>query len=456
MELTYRYLAPSRLEAGGLTLATSGGFTPSGQVANPYFFSGFMRRPDVVGAGLLAVARLARTRFYTPPTIGRGGEPTGALDPVVTSTDEGLRFESFSACCGVYARLDVDRAALDATHLGVGVTNVDVNQPLRAALASLRVGEPLHLSVGDAGLKATTLDCQVREEKVPLTQRWLKSFAQTQMLSSNMALVHRLDATQARAFIRALPRSSSTGCVMWAAKALRGLRLGTTPTSASVCVAGPERLRVFDPLMHQVTCLEAYGPSVDENSEAAACLWVAHLPGARLNVGLSPAKTRGFAGEGATLALLGSAHVKNDAAWLNTLLSFQGRIDVPEIASQVGLSKQRVVEALALLADSGQVGFDVTNSSYFHRPLPVKDTLEAMHPRLAGARALLDKGAIRPQNNLCYQVVSDANHYQVQAPQNHLNIGAYQCTCPWWLKHRGGRGPCKHVLAVYLKLKENK
>ena len=84
MELTYRYLTPSRLDAGGLTLATSGGFTPSGQVANPYFFSGFMRHPDVVGAGLLEVARLARTRFYTPPTIGRGGEPTGALDPVVT------------------------------------------------------------------------------------------------------------------------------------------------------------------------------------------------------------------------------------------------------------------------------------------------------------------------------------------------------------------------------------
>ena len=62
----------------------------------------------------------------------------------------------------------------------------------------------------------------------------------------------------------------------------------------------------------------------------------------------------------------------------------RGVLSVPEIASQVGLSKQRVVEALALLADSGQVGFDVTNSSYFHRPLPVKDTLEAMHPRLAG------------------------------------------------------------------------
>jgi uncharacterized Zn finger protein len=24
------------------------------------------------------------------------------------------------------------------------------------------------------------------------------------------------------------------------------------------------------------------------------------------------------------------------------------------------------------------------------------------------------------------------------------------CTCPWWAKHRGERGPCKHALAVSL------
>ncbi|MFC8869784.1 SWIM zinc finger family protein [Streptomyces sp. NPDC057148] len=22
------------------------------------------------------------------------------------------------------------------------------------------------------------------------------------------------------------------------------------------------------------------------------------------------------------------------------------------------------------------------------------------------------------------------------------------CTCPWWAKYRGGRGPCKHMLAA--------
>ena len=70
------------------------------------------------------LARVARTRFYVPPNTLAA--VLRAADPVVTSTPEGLRFESFSVCCGVYARLDVDAAALDATHVAPGVTNVDV------------------------------------------------------------------------------------------------------------------------------------------------------------------------------------------------------------------------------------------------------------------------------------------------------------------------------------------
>jgi hypothetical protein len=27
-----------------------------------------------------------------------------------------------------------------------------------------------------------------------------------------------------------------------------------------------------------------------------------------------------------------------------------------------------------------------------------------------------------------------------------LDVG-FSCTCPWWARHRGQRGPCKHALA---------
>ena len=335
------------------------------------------------------------------------------------------------------------------------MTNVDVNQPLRAALASLRAGEPLHLGVGEEGLTATTLDEEVTEEKVPLSLRWLKGFAETQMLSSAMMPLHTLNAAQARAFIRGLPRSSATGTVMWAGRAVRGLRLGTRPAPGAACVAGPERLRVFEPLLHLITSLEAYGPDVDAGSEPVASLWVARMPGARLSVGMSPAKSRGFSGEGAVLASLGDPRVEEDADMLSALLSFEPRIDTERMAARAGLAPDRVAGGLALLASSGQVGFDVTEGAYFHRPLPVRpDALTAMHPRLAGARTLIERGAVTREEGARFRVSSGANRYRVEVPADPYAIGEYRCTCPWWMKHRGGRGPCKHVLAVSIMLKE--
>ena len=113
-----------------------------------------MAQPAVVAQALLMLARVARTRFYVPPNTLAA--VLRAADPVVTSTPEGLRFESFSVCCGVYARLDVDAAARWTPRVAPGVTNVDVNPPLRQALAGLRASEPLHLSVGSDALRVST------------------------------------------------------------------------------------------------------------------------------------------------------------------------------------------------------------------------------------------------------------------------------------------------------------
>ena len=449
--LTYTYLKPSLLHEQdgslGLALATSGGSTPEGAVAHPYFFSGFMERPDVIAASLLVVARVARTRYYTPP--GMVAAILRAADPVVTSTSEGLRFESFSACCGVYARLDVDSSALDATHSAVGVTNVDVNPPLRTALASLRAGEPLHLDVGNEGLLTTTLDGEVMEDKVPLPVRWLKGFAETQMLSSLMKPTHSLDAAAARMFIQGLPRRSATKSVMWATRAVRSLRLATRAAVGSVCVAGPERLRVLEPLIRFMTRLEAYSEPVTSGNTPVSSVWVAHLPGARLSIGLSPEKSRGFSGEGSVLQALSDPSVAENADMLSVLLSFEPRIEVPVMSARSGLNETQVRDALALLASSGQVGFDVQAGEYFHRPLPVQaDALQAMHPRLVGAQKLVDSGAVRDDEGGTYRVQSRDTFYTVTPAEK---IEEYRCTCPWWGKYRGTRGPCKHVLAVSIK-----
>jgi hypothetical protein len=78
---------------------------------HPRFFDGFLGHPEQTATALLAVARVARTRFYVPP--GMLPAILRAADPVVTSNGDRLRFESFSACCGVHARLGVLSAGMD-------------------------------------------------------------------------------------------------------------------------------------------------------------------------------------------------------------------------------------------------------------------------------------------------------------------------------------------------------
>ena len=176
---SYAYLGRSGADPAGrrASLQTSGGVTVAGPAANPRFFTGFLAGAEQAAAGLLAVANVAQARYYQPQRIG-------LRDPVVTCNGDRLRFESFSGCCGVYARLDVLSEALDGEVHDRGTTNVDVNAPLREALARIGGADPLHLAVGPDELAVTTLDGPVVEKKVPLPERWLRGFAEVQVLAA--------------------------------------------------------------------------------------------------------------------------------------------------------------------------------------------------------------------------------------------------------------------------------
>src|SRR5215467_9107149 len=170
-ELAYRYLAPSAVRPGRdrseVLLSTSGGVTDLGPKIHPYFFSGLLTDPAVAAAGMLACAAVARARYFVPGSI----LVPIINDPVVTSNVDRLRFESFSSCCGVHARLDLLPDALDSGPLASGTTNVDFNPAMRAALAGVAGGGPLLLSVGSGEVTVDTASESVTERKVPLPDR---------------------------------------------------------------------------------------------------------------------------------------------------------------------------------------------------------------------------------------------------------------------------------------------
>ena len=60
------------------------------------------------------------------------------------------------------------------------------------------------------------------------------------------------------------------------------------------------------------------------------------------------------------------------------------------------LERPRSQTALGALGAAGRVGYDLAAGAFFHRELPYdREALEGMHPRLLGARELVDDGAVR-------------------------------------------------------------
>ncbi|WP_328493368.1 SWIM zinc finger family protein [Streptomyces sp. NBC_00414] len=441
---SYSYLHPSAVRestAGrSLALETSGGATPAGEAANPHFFSGFLTAPTAAATALLAVADVAAARYYRP-------NAKASLDPVVTADGDRLRFESFSGCCGVYARLDVLAPGLDGDDVGHGTTNVDVNMPLRRALAGLGGLDPLHLAVGPEELAVRTFDGEFVEKKVPLPERWLRGFAEAQVLAAGFALRAEVPAAEAAAVLRALPRPTlraDARTTRWVVPAGRTLRPTSRPAPGAVCLPGPERLLTLRTVLRHATTVRVYAPAEPVTADGAATAWEVELPGMRMTLMLSQSASRGFSGEGGVLHDLASGQAAADAERVAELLAWEPRIDIAELSEQAGLPADRVRAALTMLGTSGQIGYDLTEAAYFHRHLPYRaGAAETRNPRLRGARALVADGSVRLDGPLARVGKSDDAH--VVRPDA---SGQLSCTCFWWAKYRGGRGPCKHVLAV--------
>jgi hypothetical protein len=125
----------------------------------------------------------------------------------------------------------------------------------------------------------------------------------------------------------------------------------------------------------------------------------------------------------------------------------------PELAAELGEPAAQVARALATLGARGLVGYDLDTGAYYHRELPFElAEVEALQPRLIAARALVAARQVvlhpsSPDGLVEADVQgSDVTH------RVRLGEAVPRCTCPWFAKHQGDRGPCKHVLAAQLAL----
>jgi hypothetical protein len=476
-EVTFAYDRASRLVADAASIVEVDLATLAPWVGGtPAFFDGWVARPGQAAALLLVVAAIARARYFRAVTAL-------TLDPILTSGDDRLRLEAFSSCCGVYVRVDMLPEALRDVSVGNGTTNVDCNQELRDALARVNDAIPMRLSAGAGGIQVTTPSATSFERRVKLPVRWVKGLGEAGLAQVGMQPCLAVGAPAARRLLAALPPAGSASAPAYTVRQQgRELAFSLQPAAGAPTVAGPYRLRELRHLARFATGLQVWSQPGDGARPSA---WELQLPGARVWLVLSASVPRGFSGEGQALTALsdpaliaeamalrsrldgddhrgdlrtlaGSAAPLGSGTWsgrdgaerpLALPAGWRARLDQVELASLSGTDTARVSDLLTVLGSQGLVGRDIAEDGWFRRDLPfAAELIPRLQPRLRRSAEITvaDLSARRlPDGALEVFVRSGDIEHRVL-----LDGGDATCTCVWYVRHRGSRGPCRHVLAA--------
>jgi len=437
-EIIYRYPFASSLEeeAGKPRLRLAASLEKEDA---PHFFEGRLVAPRAFGDLMLVLSNVVRANFFRPLT-------PAMLDPVITASNSKLRFEGFSGCCGAYVMAAIPAAAIDGRFIRRGTTNVDFNDPMRAALTRLNDRQATQLSVGSEAMSLASGASKVVEKKVKLPSRWIRGFCESHIYQGRLEPYAELTGMQARQLLQLTPRSPARRPLYLQTRS-DGARWSTVDSGGGIRVGGAHRLSIIEPLTRQASSLRIW---VDRDSSVSA--WIVDNPSGSLMLMLSPDLDRGFSGEGQALEGLSSADCRVHLPAIRAQLKWQDTLSTSELAQAASIDNTSAENSLSVLGTQGVVGFDLSDQAYFHRELPFAiDAIEKYQGRLEGARELAAKTAVTavPGSgpNQVFEVVSEDATYKVTL----IAGGDWRCTCPWYGKHKGQRGPCKHLLAVRLQ-----
>ncbi|MEW4453386.1 SWIM zinc finger family protein [Bremerella sp. JC817] len=459
-QLGYHYSFASAVDDHGIQLAACDQLRTSATSADKVHAGPFLRSqlvyPRQTARMLRALSRVVRTHYFDarPPQ----------LDPIVTTSPSVVRFEGFSGCCGVYVRLDIDREALQTQEMRWGTTNVDFNGEMIQHLDRIGRDTNVSLDISHEGISVEHSGAQVFEKKVTLPKRWIKGLCEVQVYQTRLELVHRFSP----GLLMPLLQQAGGGTARSGAGRSRGQlnyllvqagrpRLSPRMSPGAIPVGGLNRLDSLRSILPLIREVQLYS-----DPESGVHAWMAESESLRYWLVVSPELYRGFSGEGQVLSALANGAWEDRVDDLEDWLAGEttGRagqppketIDPAEIASALGWSVADANIALAGLATSGLAGFDLANGFYFQRRLPMNpQVVETDQPRLRGARKLVDENAVR-RINLAASEVRDSIAMEVRSGEIayfvRLGSEADSCTCPWFSRHQGERGPCKHVLAA--------
>lgn len=403
----------------------------------PCFFWGDVSQPFILARCLITLSNIVKSSFNLSPF-----QMALLKDPIVTAGNSRLRFEGFSHCAGVYARVDVLPDGLHGEFLENGTTNVDFNQPMITALGSIRPNEKIMLSVGEKEVGLYKEGKEIVERKVPLPVKWIKGLSTVQIYFSQSEKLHTFNKIQTQQLFRGIPKGPVKSDYYLI---IRGNKPMFSPVKSAdaVCIGGLNRLRLLEPLLPYIDQMQVF-----PHSDMQSTTWQLYMGNIRFSFSLSRESWRGFSGEGAVLDSL-IDDISDE--WIDALDKYayaNQSFNPSAFALDENISLKTTDNLTGRLAAMGLLGYDLDDNGFFYRRLPFKlNRIIGLNPRMKNAEKLITEGKVEILNKKTARtearVEGTGVHHTVI-----IESDKERCTCEWFSKYQGERGPCKHVLAV--------
>lgn len=440
--ITYQYTRPSLLskadESDELFLAK---YSEVQKKDASCFFWGKLKDPYITSRCLITLSNVVQSSFNLSPF-----QLALLKDPIVTAGNEKIRFEGFSHCAGVYARVDVLPDGHDGEFPENGTTNVDFNQPMISALSGIGKLGNVVLSVGKKDVTIVNEGKKVVERKVPLPTKWIKGLTTVQLFLAEAERVFTFNRIQILQLFQSLPNGKQKNDYYLV---MRGNKPIFSPVKSDngICIGGIHRLRLLEPLLPLATEMRVF-----PHPTMQSVTWQLYFGALRFSLSLSRDAWRGFSGEGAALEAL-IEDVPD--TWIDAVDKFSyanQEFNPTVLAIEEGIDLKKIENITGRLSAMGLLGYDLDENHFFYRRLPFKlSRILSLNPRLKDAEKLLLENkveiALKTDNRVEARVAgTGVNHFVV------LEGEIEKCTCTWYSKHQGERGLCKHILAVKKKL----
>ena len=440
--LVYQYEAPSILTrkdgSDELFLAK---YSEVQKKDAPCFFWGTLKDSYITSRCLITLSNVVQSSFNINPA-----QLAAIKDPIVTAGNEKIRFEGFSQCAGVYARVDVLPGGHDGEFPENGTTNVDFNQGMISALSSVSRTENVFLSVGKKEVAISKSGTKVIERKVPLPTKWIKGLTTVQLFLADAEKVFTFNKIQALQLFQSIPKDKQKNDYYLI---MRGSKPSFSPVKSAdgICIGGVHRLRLLEPLLPLVSEIRVF-----PHRTMQSVTWQLYFGVVRFSLTISRDAWRGFSGEGAALESLIEDVPDN---WIDAVDKFSyanQEFNPTLLAIEQGIDIKQIENITGRLSAMGLLGYDLDENHFFYRRLPFKlSRILSLNPRLKDAEKLLQENKVeitlQTDTRIEARVAgTGVNHYVL------IEGETEKCTCMWFSQYQGERGLCKHILAVKKKL----